>query len=59
VVHGHTITDEAEILPNRIGIDTGAFCSGRLTALALEGTRRWIIETVEECGSISTASRPV
>lgn len=59
VVHGHTITDEAEILPNRIGIDTGAFFSGRLTALALEGLDRWIIETVEECGAITTASRPV
>jgi len=45
VVHGHTIIDEAEVLPNRIGIDTGAFASGRLTALGLEGTSRWLIET--------------
>lgn len=45
VVHGHTISPEAEFRPNRIGIDTGAFYSGRLTALALQGTSRWLIET--------------
>ena len=43
VVHGHTITSEVEELPNRIGIDTGAFMSGRLTALGLEGTGRWYL----------------
>ena len=37
VVHGHSITPEPEIRPNRIGIDTGAFHSGRLTCLVLEG----------------------
>jgi serine/threonine protein phosphatase 1 len=37
VVHGHTITPKPERLANRIGIDTGAFMTGRLTALALEG----------------------
>lgn len=43
VVHGHTIVDEPELLPNRIGIDTGAYNSGRLTALGLEGTGRWLL----------------
>ena len=43
VVHGHTISDEVEEMPNRIGIDTGAFMSGRLTALGLEGTARWYL----------------
>ena len=45
VVHGHTISDEVEERPNRIGIDTGAYRSGVLTALALEGTERWLIDT--------------
>ncbi len=45
VVHGHTITNEPEERPNRIGIDTGAFASGRLTALALEEDRRWYLST--------------
>lgn len=36
VVHGHSIRLEPERLRNRIGIDTGAYASGRLTALVLE-----------------------
>ncbi|MFM8680286.1 MAG: metallophosphoesterase, partial [Alphaproteobacteria bacterium] len=39
VVHGHSIVEEPEIHPNRIAIDTGAYASGVLTALALEGER--------------------
>ena len=45
VVHGHTIIPEPEFKANRIGIDTGAYYSGRLTALGLQGTARWLIET--------------
>ncbi|MEO6433216.1 MAG: metallophosphoesterase family protein [Sphingomicrobium sp.] len=45
VVHGHTISEEVEERPNRIGIDTGAYASGRLTALAIDGARRWFIDT--------------
>ena len=45
VVHGHTIADAPEFRPNRIGIDTGAYASGRLTCLALEGTKQRIIAT--------------
>ncbi|MDB5643908.1 MAG: hypothetical protein JWN07_3225 [Hyphomicrobiales bacterium] len=37
VVHGHTPVETPEILPNRINIDTGAYASGRLTCLVLEG----------------------
>ncbi len=45
VVHGHTITEEVEERTNRIGIDTGAYRSGVLTALAIEGGRRWFLDT--------------
>jgi serine/threonine protein phosphatase 1 len=38
VVHGHTPVREPEVRPNRINVDTGAFVSGRLTCLVLEGT---------------------
>lgn len=51
VVHGHTITAAPEIRGNRIGIDTGAYMSGRLTALGLEGTGRWLIETGHDGGT--------
>lgn len=37
VVHGHTITDAPVERPNRLGIDTGAVTSGRLTCAVLEG----------------------
>ena len=45
VVHGHTIRPEVEEMPNRIGIDTGAYKSGVLTALAIEGPDRWYVDT--------------
>ncbi|MGB7409602.1 metallophosphoesterase family protein [Sphingopyxis granuli] len=44
VVHGHTISEKVEMRPNRIGIDTGAYCSGALTALGLEGSNQWVIQ---------------
>lgn len=40
IVHGHTVVDEPEVRPNRIGIDTGAYATGRLTCLVLEGVAR-------------------
>lgn len=43
IVHGHTISEEPEILPNRIGIDTGAYFSGILTCLVLESVERRFI----------------
>lgn len=48
VVHGHTITPEPVFASNRIGLDTGAYVSGILTALGLEGTERWILQEGQE-----------
>lgn len=45
VVHGHNITEFVDEQRNRIGIDTGAYASGRLTAIGLEGTDRWYLST--------------
>ena len=45
VVHGHTIVHEVEWMPNRIGVDTGAYTTGRLTALVLEGAARRLLQT--------------
>ena len=45
VVHGHTITEEVDLQPNRIGIDTGAYATGKLTAIGLEGEERWLLQT--------------
>jgi serine/threonine protein phosphatase 1 len=51
VVHGHTISEEVEERPNRIGIDTGAYQSGILTALVVEGDQRWYLQTRELAGA--------
>lgn len=45
VVHGHTIAAEVEERPNRIGLDTGAYQSGVLTALGIEEGERWYLST--------------
>ena len=43
IVHGHVIVDEPVFRANRIGIDTGAYQSGRLTCLVIaEGGTRLI-----------------
>jgi serine/threonine protein phosphatase 1 len=45
VVHGHSISREPELRHNRIGIDTGAYRSGVLTCLVLEGADRRFLQT--------------
>ena len=45
VVKGHAIRPEPEVLLNRIGIDTGAYYTGRLTGLVLDGAERRILQT--------------
>ncbi len=45
VVHGHTIAPGPEVKANRIGIDTGAFATGRLTCLVLEDESRTFLQT--------------
>jgi len=45
VIHGHSIQYEVDERCNRIGIDTGAFATGRLTAIGLEGEERWYLRT--------------
>lgn len=43
VVHGHTPVTEPEIMPNRVGVDTGAYQSGELSALVIEGREKKIL----------------
>ncbi len=45
VVHGHTIFGEPDFQPNRIGIDTGAYRSGVLTCLVLDGEEQRLLRT--------------
>lgn len=45
VIHGHSITEHIDERANRIGIDTGAYYTNRLTAIGLEGGDRWYLST--------------
>jgi serine/threonine protein phosphatase 1 len=49
VVHGHTVVEGGPVIRrNRIGIDTGAYRTGRLTALGIESGETWFLNTVLE-----------
>ncbi|MCI0467535.1 MAG: serine/threonine protein phosphatase, partial [Beijerinckiaceae bacterium] len=39
IIHGHTPVMEPEVRRNRVNIDTGAYATGRLTCLRLEGDK--------------------
>lgn len=43
VIHGHTISVDPDERGNRIGIDTGAYRTGRLTAIGIDGSERWFL----------------
>jgi serine/threonine protein phosphatase 1 len=45
VVHGHTITETVDTRVNRVGLDTGAYRTGVLTAMGVEGAERWFLAT--------------
>jgi len=48
IVHGHTPQPQAEVLPNRVNVDTLAHESGRLTALVVDGTAKTILSVMED-----------
>jgi serine/threonine protein phosphatase 1 len=56
VVHGHTPSDHVHADHRRIGIDTGAYATGVLTALRLEEGDRQILQTSRR-GSIIELTR--
>ncbi len=45
VVHGHTQVERPEFKSNRINIDTGAYLTGRLTCLVLDGAKQSVLQT--------------
>lgn len=53
VVHGHTIRKQVEDCGNRIGIDTGAYRFGVLTALGLEGADRWYVQASDAASNFA------
>ena len=58
VVHGHTIVPDVVEAHNRIAIDTGAYRSGRLTALVIDGEeRRYLTATAPAEGVMSISEQ--
>jgi serine/threonine protein phosphatase 1 len=47
IVHGHSPTDRPVRRKNRVGIDTGAYATGQLTAAVLEGTGCRFLSTAQ------------
>jgi serine/threonine protein phosphatase 1 len=45
IIHGHTITNGIQVRSNRIGIDTGAYRTGALTAAVLDGEHIHFLST--------------
>ena len=59
IVHGHCISPTPEVRLNRIGIDTGAYKTGVLTCLVLDGAERAFLQTGEGESMTSSSSGPV
>jgi len=47
VVHGHCPEETPQVRKNRIGVDTGAYITGTLTAVVLQGTDVQFLQTAE------------
>lgn len=45
IVHGHTVVDDIDERLHRLNLDTGAYASGRLSAVVLEQSQRRFIQT--------------
>lgn len=44
IVHGHTPSEEPQLTPHRLGVDTGAYATGVLTAVRLHGADQRVIQ---------------
>jgi serine/threonine protein phosphatase 1 len=60
VVHGHTPADEVHADHRRIGLDTGAYVNGMLSACRFEGESRLLIQAVARArGAPEVRTRPL
>lgn len=49
IVHGHSVSDSVELRGNRIGVDTGAYLTGRLSAVRLFEDQQDVMTVEGEC----------
>lgn len=59
IVHGHSISEQVEEYHYRIGLDTGAFASGKLSAMGFEGAERWVLQAVTEQRNVNDLSASI
>lgn len=59
IVHGHTPEALVYADHRRIGIDTGAYATGVLTALRLAGTDRQVLQTARQGSRVRLRRRPL
>lgn len=59
IVHGHTPEDDVHADYRRIGIDTGAYLTGILSAVRLEGESREIIQALRRRDGVEIDRRPI
>ncbi len=55
IVHGHTPVKEVHNRPNRINVDTGAYATGKLSALVLEGPSVQVLDTMNSRRELARA----
>ena len=55
IVHGHTPLEEAQLTPHRLGIDTGAYATGVLTAVRLQDQDRRLMQARVQRGAGAAA----
>lgn len=58
VVHGHTPAAEPEVMANRVNVDTGAFRSGRLSALVIDGEEKALADVSAGADQLWAAPTP-
>ncbi|MFN3352177.1 MAG: metallophosphoesterase family protein [Brevundimonas sp.] len=58
VVHGHTPAETPHLDHRRINLDTGAYATGVLTALRLEGAGRALLQVRSEAGRVLQSLTP-
>lgn len=51
IIHGHSIAKQVEFRPGRIGVDTGAYRSGILSAIVLEGSSQRVLQVATDASS--------
>ncbi|SDP58641.1 metallophosphoesterase family protein [Phyllobacterium sp. OV277] len=44
IIHGHTPASDVEVRPNRVNLDTGAYASGRLSAIMIDAEGKSFLE---------------